>query len=433
MKKSVQLKQQRTAVLRAQQAIVDKAKAENRDFTAEEQAELDAKDIEVEDFDKQIETAEKNEAREDRFAAITARSVGQGFHGGDLGESSEQREVNNIQKRFSFTKAVREAAAGKLEGVEKEVNDMALQEAASLKLDFKSTDRSFSIPSYMMRATTQSVTGDAGAFGGALVPTDIRMVNDFVPKLFLEELGANFLTGLTGNVKFPINKSFELDWLEENEEVTLKASEFDGPTLKPKRAAAGVMISNQLMLQSSVDVEALIISNFRNAAKRAIERAAINGNGIKQPLGLLNIPGINLSAVTAAKAPEYSDILELKGLVKDADSTDISLGFLSDNVLASVLEGVKKDAGSGRFLLEDGKLAGMKHVASSLVPELAGNHPLIYGDWSQMTVGQWGGANFTVDPYTKAGAGAVIVYINLYANVIVSLPKAFAVNKFLTA
>lgn len=433
MKKSVQLKQQRAAVLRAQQEILDKAKAENRDFTAEEQAKLDAKDQEVEDFDKQIETAEKNEAREDRIAAMTARSVGQGFHGGDLGESSEQREVNNIQKRFSFTKAVREAAAGKLEGVEKEVNDMALQEAASLKLDFKSTDRSFSIPSYMMRATTQSVTGDAGAFGGALVPTDIRMVNDFVPKLFLEELGANFLTGLTGNVKFPINKSFELDWLEENEEVTLKASEFDGPTLKPKRAAAGVMISNQLMLQSSVDVEALIISNFRNAAKRAIERAAINGNGIKQPLGLLNIPGINLSAVTAAKSPEYSDILELKGLVKDADSTDISLGFLSDNVLASVLEGVKKDAGSGRFLLEDGKLAGMKHVASSLVPELAGNHPLIYGDWSQMTVGQWGGANFTVDPYTKAGAGAVIVYINLYANVIVSLPKAFAVNKFLTA
>lgn len=430
MKKSDLLKQQRAAVLRAQQEIVEKAKKENREFSAEEQADLEAKDQEVEDLDAEIATAEKNEAREARIASLNSRNVGTGF---SAEEDSEQREVKKLQKRFSFTKAVRDAASGKLEGVEKEVNDMALHEAAALKLDFKSTDRSFSIPSYMMRATTQSVTGDNGDFGSALVPTDIRMINDFVPKLFLEDLGANFLTGLTGNLTLPINKSFELDWLDENEAVTLKASEFNGPTLKPKRAAAGVMISNQLMLQSSVDVETLIINNFRSAAKRAIERAAINGDGIKQPLGLLNIPGINLSSVVGAKAPEYADILELKGLVRNADSTDISLGFLSDSVLASVLEGVKKDAGSGRFLLEEGKLGGMKHVASSLVPELAGNHPLIYGDWSQMSIGQWGGANFTVDPYTQAGSGAIVVYINLYANVVVALPKAFAVNKFLTA
>lgn len=430
-RKSLQLKELRAALLRKQQETTDKAKAGNREFTPEEQQELDGQDDEIADLDKQIETAERNEARELRFASLKGTHVGNGYD--DSGDSSEQREMKKMQKRFSFTKAVREASSGRLEGVEKEVNEMALKEAASLSLDFKSTERSFSIPSYMMRATTQSVTGDAGAFGGALVPTDIRMVNDFMPRLFLQELGANVVTGLTDNVKLPINKNFELAWVEENEEVDLKASEFDGPTLKPKRAAAGVILSNQLLLQSSVDVEALIIENFRNGAKRAIERAAINGNGIKEPLGLLNTPGINLSSVVAAKVPDYKDILELKGLVRNADSTDIALGYLSDSVLASVLEGVKKDAGSGRFLLEEGKLAGMKHVASSLVPELAGNHPLIYGDWSQMTVGQWGGANFTVDPYTKAGSGAIVVYINLYANVVIALPKSFAVNKFLTA
>lgn len=427
MKKSDQLRQQRAAVVRAQKAIIDKAKGENRDLTPEENAELATKQTEVEEFESKIAEAENLEKIERNAAGLGGSRIP------SPGETPEEREAGKMQKRFSFTKAVREASTGKLEGVEKEVNDMALQEAASLSLDFKATDRSFSIPSFMMRATTQSVTGDAGAFGGALVPTDIKMINDFMPRLFLQELGANFVSGLTGNVQFPINKNFELDWLDENEEVVLKAGEFNGPTLKPKRAAAGVMLSNQLLLQSSVDVEELIINNFRNGAKRAIERAAINGDGVKQPLGLLNTAGINLSAVTSPKTPEYADILELKGLVKDADSTDISLGFLSDNVLASVLEGVKKDAGSGRFLLEEGKLAGMKHVASSLVPTLAGNHPLIYGDWSQMTIGQWGGANFVVDPYTKAGSGAIVVYINLYANVIIALPKAFAVNKFLTA
>lgn len=421
MKKSDVLKQQRTAKLQAQKRIIDAAKAENRDFTEQEQTDLDAIDEEVSALDADIQKAEANEAREARIAGLTGAPVG-------AGEEEEQRRM---QQRFSFSKAVRQVANGTLDGVEKEMNDQAISEARSLGLTFN-TERSFSIPSGMMRATQQTVTQDAGEFGSALVGTEIRPVDNFVPRLFLEDLGATFLTGLQGNISLPVADNFELDWLNETEAVTLNAAKIAGPLMKPKRAAAGVAISLQLINQSSVDVEAMIMSKFQNAAKRAIERAAINGDGVKAPLGLLNIPGVLQAAATTGAAPTWNDVVELPGLIEQADASNISLGYLLNPKLASALRTVKKDAGSGRFLMETNLIDGVKTAISSLVPALAGNQPLIYGDWSQMTIGQWGGANFVVDPYTQAGSGQIVVYLNIYADVTVALPQAFAVNKFLT-
>ena len=52
MKKSVQLKQQRAAIVREQQTVLDKARTEKRDFTDEEMSDLEKKDGEIEDLDK---------------------------------------------------------------------------------------------------------------------------------------------------------------------------------------------------------------------------------------------------------------------------------------------------------------------------------------------------------------------------------------------
>lgn len=427
MKKSDQLKQQRTAVLRAQQAIVDKAKAENRDFTAEEQAELDAKDQEVEDFEKQIETAEKNEAREDRIAAMTARSVGTGFHGnGDA--TAEEREVNAMKQRFSISKAIRTAAAGEAQtGLEAELNQEAQKEARSLNLQFNTTDRSFSIPASMVRATHQTVTEDSGDFGGVLVPTDVRMVESFIPRLILEDAGATFLSGLSGNVALPKAADFAYNWLNETEAITLVASEIEGPILKPKRAGAGVAISNQLLMQSSVSVDTMIYNKLRTAAKLALEKAAINGDGVKAPLGLLNTPGILTAAATVGADATWEDIVELWGLIEAADA---GIGTFALNAkLAASLRTIAKDAGSGRFLMENLTIDGAKTIISNIIQTLAGNETLIYGNFNEMFIGQWGGVNFVaVDDPEKA---SVKIISNMWADVAIANPTAFAVNKFL--
>lgn len=432
MKKSVKLKQDRAAILRAQKAIVDKAKTENREFTAEEQAELEKTDGEVEDLEKQIATAETDEAREERIAALGAVPVGRGFHGGDLDEeTSEDKETKKMKERFSFAKAIRAAAEGeKQTGVEAEMNQEAISEARALNLKFNTNSRSFSIPAKMVRATAQTVTEDGGAFGARLVPTDIRMVESFIPKLFLEEAGATFLSGLVGDVSLPKAGDFNFTWLNEREAIALAATEIDGPILKPRRAGAGVSISNQLLLQSSVDVEAMVYNKLRMGAKLALEKAAINGDGIKAPLGLLNTPGILLAAATVATPAEWKHIVELWSLIQAQNVTGEGT-YLLNSKLAGALRTIAKDAGSGRFLMENLTIDGAKTIVTNIIQTLAGNETLIYGDFSEMYVGQWGGVNFTAKP--EPATGEVEIYVNMYADVAIANPQAFAVNKFLTA
>lgn len=434
MKKSVQLKQKRTAIVRSQEALYKKAETENREFTPEEQAELEKTDGEIEDLNKQIETEEKNEERQDRFVAMNGTFVGTGFHGGGEG-GSEEREIKKMEKRFSISKALRQASAGGMfDGVEKEMNDIGVAEMRSVsKDDIEIKQNSLTLPARMARAA-QTVTEDNGDKGGQLVGSQPRLVDGFIPKLFLEELGATFMSGLVGNVPLPVPGAFEFGWYDETEDINGSSIDIKGPVMKPKRAGAGGKISLQLINQSSIDAENLIWRLIRSGAGKCINKAAINGDGIKAPLGLLSMPGVLDSILaTVATDPSLELTLELEGLIQAEDATEVSLGYLSNPKLATALRGIKKDAGSGRFLMEDGKIDGSKTVASTLVPALAGNYPLIYGDWSQMFIGQWGGLNIVTDPYAGAQSGSIVTWLNMFMDIKVANPKAFARNKFLKA
>ena len=310
MKKSDLLKQKRMALLQRQQVVYKLVETENRELTPEEQTELDDADGEVERLDAEIVDAEKHEARQLRIAGLTGRNVG--------GESGE---LDKVVKRYSFLNAARAAADGSaLTGVEKEMNEEAIREAKSLSLEFNTSKRSFSIPSTMVRATAQTVTEDDGKFGGKLVAQESRLVDGFIPRLFLEEAGASVLTGLVGNVSLPKFSDYEYNWLSEREAVTLKAEDIDGPILKPRRAAAGVAISQQLLAQTSVGVENIIYNKLREAAARALNSAALNGDGNKAPLGILNMDGIQLAKALEEQAVSYDIIVELWGLIAGANA-----------------------------------------------------------------------------------------------------------------
>ena len=90
MKKSDALKQQRHTANELQLALINKAKAENRDFTDAETQEFDIRKAEMDALDSQINRALEIEAVEQR-AAIASASV---VPGGD----GEQREKDAMQK-----------------------------------------------------------------------------------------------------------------------------------------------------------------------------------------------------------------------------------------------------------------------------------------------------------------------------------------------
>lgn len=431
MKKSDQLKLERTTKMEAQRTIVTLAKTENREMTTEENASFDNLQDDIDALDANVTRSEKFEANELRLAANPVyRIAGEG--------DGEQREKNKIAERFSIVRAINGAHPnGKLTGVEKEVHEMGIAEnrAAGLTLD---TDTGFSLPiSMLSRASQQTVSQDNGGFGGALVQNAAPVIMDnFRPRLFLEDLGATFITGLQGgNVPLVVKSDFSMEFLAEGAALTPQKKPFGGPSLTPKRAGGAVDISNRLLLQSSVDIETMISNGLRNGFAQLLESAAINGAGDVAPTGLLSYAGVLASTTTTSTSATRELILELQALVEAADASGISLGYLMSPKLKAILKQVRTDSGSGLFVFMDNLLDGYKAVATSLVPALNNgvNHPLIYGDFSQMVIGQFGAININVNPYSADLNDAVRLTLNTHADMQIANPKAFAKNSFLTA
>jgi HK97 family phage major capsid protein len=434
MKKSDALKQQRHAANELQLALINKAKAENRDFTDAENGEFDTRKAEMEALDMQINRALEMEAVEARAAAASATFV--------PGNDGEAREKENMQKRFSISKALREAnpamGGGKLTGIEKEIHEMGVEESRNAGVSTPA-DTVFSLPLSMLRATQQSVTQDSGSYGGALVQNQApRMVEPLRPRLVFEDLGATFLTNLSGgNIPLVVGNDFAMEFLAETAAITPQKKTFAGPTLAPKRAGGAVDISNQLLLQSSLDVETMIMNGLSNGFAQLLHAACINGAGGIAPTGLLSVSGVNVSTQSGSGASTWARIVELQALIEEDNATEQSLGYLLHPKLKAALKQITKDAGSGRFLYEGGLIDGVKAVSSSLVPVLDASgtavYPLIYGDFSQMTIGQWGAINVSINPYSADLSNSVRLVLNTHADMQIANPKAFAKNALLTA
>lgn len=433
MKKSDQLKQTRSQKEDRQQAIVDAAKAENREMTAEETQEFDTLQTEVTDLDKQIERQLQVEQLEINRARRTAAPV---TGGDDDPESSEQREIKNLAKRYSIARHMQLAREGKaFDGVEKEMDDIGGAENRAAGIEDKLTDKiTVRVPMQVLRAAGQTVTQDSGNYGGALVHDQApRVFDPFQPKLFLEQLGATRLTGLRGGkIPLPSFGSFQFEWLDEVESITPQKAAVGGPSLSPERLGAAVPISERLLLQSSIDVDAMVMKILRRGYENALQYAAINGSGTSnEPRGILNTVGIQ-SVTHDPALPTRADLLKLQSLLEIENVGDASLGFLTHPAMKFALKGIPVVALGSRFLWEGEEIDGVKAVSSSLVPALSGNYPVIYGDWSNLFIGEWGALNMIIDPYTRVLSGEIQVVVNAFAGVAVARPKAFAVDKFLT-
>jgi hypothetical protein len=69
---------------------------------------------------------------------------------------------------------------------------------------------------------------------------------------------------------------------------------------------------------------------------------------------------------------------------------------------------------------------------TNIVPSADGS-AMIFGNWEDLFVGEWGGFDVVIDPFTQAGSAQIIITINAWNDAIVAEPKSFAVLKGITA
>ncbi|MGV8130579.1 MAG: phage major capsid protein [Candidatus Pacearchaeota archaeon] len=405
-----QLRADYTAKLERQEELL--VLTEARDFTPEEETEFDTLTREIKDLTKKIEKENEIEAAKERIAASKV-SRGQ----------AKKSEEGKVAEKFSMLKAISQMANGvradQLDGAEGEMHQEAVREARA-KGQIVS---GFGVPSAHLRAQDAATAGN-------LIATDLdsTVIPALRPKLVMSSLGATALNGLVGNLELPAGNAIATaTWEGENDEAANTDPSTRLVSLSPTRLAAITTLSKQLMYQSSVDVEAWIRGELSNAIARAVDTAAISGNGstIDGILGTSGVNEVSFGGVAATRAK----LIDLQTAISVENYEAMTMAYLMNPILRGNLQSLKTDTGSGLFVMPDpNTLLGYRAVTTNLVSKVIDTNKTacIFGDFSNVVIGNWGGVDIVVDGYTKAEFGQVRVIINSYWDVALKQPKAFA-------
>ena len=408
MKKSDELKQ-RLAALEAE----NRELAEKETRTPEENTKVDEYLEKVEALEKEIDRAEKIE----RIATLTAA------RNGAVISKKEGDEVKN----YSFGKAIREMVTlGHLTGYEAEMHEEAKRENPSLE--------GIGVPSMIINPRAA-----LAASSSPVVPTDTTgFIDALRAKLVLAQAGAQFLTGLKGNVSIPKKTAGSATWEGEVDASADAGMSLAAVTMSPKRLSAYQTLSKQLLIQSPYNVEQILRNDLISAIQIGVDAAGIEGGAASTPTGILNYTGIgSVAGGTNGLAPTFANIVDLEKEVA-VDNADLGrLAFLTNPKVRAKL---KQTAVGTDMRMVWGEASNMllgydAHVTTQVPSDLNKGtstgvcSAIIFGNFNDLIIGQWGGLDIVVDPYTAASNAQVKVYIHSFWDVLIRHAESFAAMK----
>lgn len=224
-------------------------------------------------------------------------------------------------------------------------------------------------------------------------------------KLVAVKAGATFLGNLVGDVSIPTYSGSNVAWAGETAAAADGQGEFGEVTITPKRLTATLDVSKQFLLQDSNDAEAMLIRDLAGAIAEKLE-TTIFGDGAgsaTQPKGLFN----GVTATDSIDAIAYQDVLEVEQALEEKNATEYM--FVTSPAVKFALKGVQKGNGL-QMVCEGNEIDGIDYVSSNSVLK----NGFLALDPKSLVIGQWGGIDILVDPYTKAADGCVRLVVNAY-------------------
>lgn len=245
-------------------------------------------------------------------------------------------------------------------------------------------------------------------------------------------MGASRLTGLQGNISVPRQTAAATPaWLTtEASTATESQPTFGQLTLTPKTCASYCELSRLLMLQSNPAAESLVMNDLAKVVALAVDQAALAGSGASgQPLGIVNTAGIG--AFTGASLG-LAALLDAQTDVLAGDAVPESVGYVTTPTVAGLLMARQRFAStdtplwSGSML--DGQVCGFRGMSSNQMASAT----MIFGDWSQLIIAEWGILEVEVNPYANFQAGISGVRAMYTVDVGVRRASAFSLATSIT-
>lgn len=321
------------------------------------------------------------------------------------------KTTKKMEKNFSLIKAIRSVANNKaLDTLESAVVEAGANEMRKAGLNYVGQ---IQLPSTEVRAITVADEGED------VVATDLMdIVKPLHAKNVLVQAGAKFVTGLVGDLQYPVMSAVNTTWEGETADAKDGSPTFSNVKMSPKRLTCVVPISKQFIIQDSVGAEQAIREEIINAINAKLESTILGSEAgtATQPEGLF------YSAEALTSVADFAGLTNLEGEVEEANVYG-DMKYIVSPKAKSALRNMAKSTKSTQLVYENGEIDGTTALCTSNVK----GKNIIYGDFSNYIIGQWGNIDLTVDNVTLAAQGQIRLVVNCYFDAKALRPEAFKV------
>jgi HK97 family phage major capsid protein len=381
MKKTLkELREALASKVAEMRALVEVSEAENRSLNETEQASFDTLDSEINDHKSRIERLE-------RALELSAAPI-------DF-KMQDPKEDKTL-RQFSFGALAKAAYTGRLEGIVKEMDEEARLEAPQQLF------RGVAVPAKVLQM--RNAVGEKAGVENA------SFVDQLEANSVLVQAGANFYSGLQADRQFPIVSSITASFIGENLDGTSDVSEsgsLSTKSLTPKKIISVVGMSAELLAQNA-GVEKVLQRNMAQAVMAQFEK-----NLLADADAATGPTSIFLDAASYADTTTNLTIADLLGMETTILGNNINpaaarLAYLFNPTALGAAKGLAGAEYVAGFMDNFQKTLNTYkyHVSNNVGNVTTGTvDQILFGDFSDVHLGQFGGMSVLFDPYTNASKG----------------------------
>lgn len=380
-KNSVEIKDSIEQLRVEARAMVELAKSEKRELTEDEQCRKDEIKAEIKSLEAELKELENKENENPNEDVVPT--------------DEENKSKRSMKKQFSLLGAIRSVVDNKpMDEITR-----AMVEAGKQEMRGMTANGQIQLP---VEQRTITVTGEGGEHDD-VVSTDLfDVLRPLQNKLALADAGTRFLTGLVGDVQYPIMSNGSAAWEGEITEADDANITFSNVKLQPHRLSATIEVSKQFIMQDSCGAEMAIRDEIVEAIAQKLEATIFgNANTSGQPQGIFYGSSDTVS--------DFAGICEMEADLEEAKVLGPYKYVMSPKAKAS-LRGMIKGTNATGMVYENEAVDGVPAISTGLIT----GKRVAVGDWGHTVLGQWGGIDLVVDPFSRAKNASIVITVNAW-------------------
>jgi HK97 family phage major capsid protein len=426
-----EMQELRGSLMKQAREILELSKTDKRSLTGEELTKLEKIEADIDGYSATIDAEVRQIQREAQSQSAPTLSEGENR---DLDKFDLSKLINHLHR------SAKGSTSRSLDGIEAELIQEGEREARDAGIE----SSGILLPRAFVRRENRDLTatgGTGGDQGGMTIATEKRgLLDDFFNASVMRQAGATVLEGLKGNLDLPRI----IAGTDPTKKAENAASDEVSPTtamlsLSPKRLPAHIDVSERLLMQSSVALEAVLRGHLTTQMGAIQEKAFFHGSGTNEATGIAGTAGIgSVAGGTNGAAPSLANIVELETAVDTTNALLGNLHYVTNGQIRGKLKTTPKVASTDSVMLL-GDSAGSQlngytplftnAVSRTLTKGSASGvaSAIFFGNFSDYVIGYWGGVSLEmVRDKTNAISGLYTLVASAYYDGGVVRPKSFS-------